>query len=206
MPGEKKSRSKRVFVTALVVPILTWILLSAVGLYATHKARKHAADCLADTLKIRPGVSTLEDVKLLVSRYNGSLRKMNPSSVSIDGSLWGNDSYWAGIGFDNRWLHRLIFAPKTVLGIDICVRNDRVTLLSVAFAKTDNPFTGILIEEKPEGGDNPGFVSTPSGMGKIIHLTAEIGEAKRAAAYSLNLDCLTRIRGCRSVKELSNEP
>jgi hypothetical protein len=203
---KKKSRLKKILGFSLAVVLLTWVSLLAVALYVTHKVRWDAADCLADTLNFRPGESTLQDVKLLVNKYHGTLRKMNPSSVSIDGSLWGNGSYWADMEFDNRWLHRVILAPKTALGIDICVRNNRVTLLSVDISKIDPPFTGIWIEEHPKGGDNPSYVSTNSGMGRIIHLTAEAGDEKRAAAYALNLACLTRIRGCRSVQELSNEP
>lgn len=185
---------------AILALIVGWAVFGIGALYRTHATRIETQDFLGDVLRLKVGVSGPDELKPLLSRYNG---KWRGTPTSFAGSPCGVGAVVADFVFDNRWLHRFFLAPMTSFSASVYVKDDRVCFRSIGMSAAAKGFTGVDVEE---------FVKSPFGSSfasrlmlsraSIVIDTGAHGE-QRAAAYSLNLNCLTSLQGCRSTREMA---
>lgn len=102
----------------------------------------------------------------------------------------------------NRWLHWFLFAPLTRFGATIYVKDNCVCDRSVGMFTTAGGFTGVLVTEFRERPFLRPFTSVLNPVKVLVTMDARATPPERTAAYSINLDCLTKLRGCRDTREM----
>jgi len=177
-----------------------WALLAPLALYRTHKAKTEATDFSRDFMKLQVQKSGLDEITSLVRKYDGKWRN---HTVTAPGSPCGGGASVADFVFDNAWLHWFFLAPRTQFSATVYVKSDRVCFRSLGIWDTVHGFTGVGIEEFAESLPLGSFRSSLMLPKAIIVMDIRAPAEARAAAYSLNLNCLAKLRGCQDAREMA---
>jgi len=184
----------------LLLLVAAWALLGAVALYWTHKTRIEAGDFLRDLAQLEIGKSELGEVTPLVDKYHGKWRK---STTSGAGSPCGQGASVVDFMFENRWLHWSLFAPLTGFSGTIYVKDNRVCFRSMGMVIFVDGIAGVHVQEFRESPVLRPFSARLNPVKTIVTLDVGATTEERGAAFSLNLDCLTKLRGCRDAREMA---
>jgi hypothetical protein len=184
-------------VATIVLSVFLACALAIVG-DVIHR-RKRAETFLRDATSLQLREATLTQVQQLVARYEG---RVEPSTCSPKGC-----GYF--FSFDNGWLHRLHLAPRTRLTCTLGVADGfldyrRVFLTS---GNTAGEF-GAFVQERlssPKGIPEPFSISrgwTTRRWRVYVDMTGDATADQHRIAYSLNLECLSKIGGCEDAYQL----
>jgi len=194
-----KPRFGSIIVRGLVALVVVWAALGVVAVYKTRKVRTDAGEFLKDFTQLQVGKATLDEVRPLVDGYHGEWRTYG----LFPPACCGPGSKMAEFVFDNHWQHWFFFTPLTVLGADIGINGNGVCDRSMSLFTVTKAPLGVSVHEFPEG-EQPGLFHSRLNIFKtIVTLTVSASSAQRTAAYSVNLDCLTKLRGCRDAREMA---
>jgi len=185
----------------MLAPLAAWAILATVAVYRTHEARIEADDFSREFVKLQVQKSGIDVVTSLVRKYHGSWRDYATPSNSE--SPCGGNAEIADFIFDNTWLHRLFLAPLTEYSATIYVKSDCVCFRSLGIWDTVERFTGVHIQEFSEAPAMHSFYSRLMLPKAVIVMDTHAPAEARAAAFSLNLDCLTKLRGCQDTREMA---
>lgn len=167
----------------------------------TTQNRDRAKAFLREASALQLRVSTLTQVQQLVSRYGGLAE---PGTCDLRGC-----SYF--FSFDNGWLRRLHLAPQTrfscTLGVSGGVLDYRRVFLT---SGNTSAVFGAFVEEQlspPKGISEPFYISRQwekSGERWRVHVavTPDATAEERRIAYALNLNCLSKLGGCKDAQQL----
>jgi len=187
-------RSKATVYVAFVLIIL--VIGIAIG---TRRTRHRAVSFLRDAVALQVRVGTFEQVRNLAERYGG-----NPTSSECSAP-----SCAYSFEFKNTWLRILGLAPSTRLTCTLRVREGILDLRECLFisGNTSASFAASIWEmpHLPQGVPEPFHVSRQWSGARwrvYVQLTPEATSEQRRIAYSLNLDCLSRIGGCEDAQQL----
>ena len=125
-----------------------------------------------------------------------------------------NDIDYNDIAFCNTLLYRAHLAPLTCFGVSIQIYEGRVSLLDVSTGtRLDQPwFFGVKVQEF---GCYPCYPDQKpyevrlrrNHVGRLwrafVTLSPESSAKEREAAFAFNLNCLSKIGGCKDSRELN---
>lgn len=198
-----------------------WAVLAALSVQKTHSVRIQAEHFLADIVQLQVGTSTVEQVAPLAAKYHGEWKPSNapygpPASIisSIRSYFRISDntssripgaSCRVGFNFDNRWQHWMCFSPLTTFGATVFIRNNLLVHMIVGLDTFQNvdSYSAVVVEEFRKGQRDSEFSSRVNPAVAIVCLTPGSTPAQRTAAYSINIGCLTKLRGCRDTREMA---
>ena len=169
-------------------------------MHKTHRARTEAGKFLTALMQIQVGQATMHQVRPLVREWGGKWRAARTSSRSPCG---GGASVVDFI-FDNRWAHWFLFAPLTSFDADLYVKENSVCFRSVELVTMagHSASAAYVSESRKSPLPVPFSVSlNPANSG--VAMDAGATPQERTAAYAINLDCLTKLRGCRDTREMA---
>lgn len=179
--------------------IVVWASLAAIALERTRNARIEAEQCLKEVTELEVGRAGPDKVTLLVNKYHGTWRAYGPFPPACCGPA----SKIAEFVFDNHWEHWTVFNCRTRFVVDIGVNRNGVCDRSVSLLKVAEAPVGILVQEYPDAESNPSFYARLNLFKTITTLTGSATPVQRAAAYWINLDCLSKLTGCRDAREMA---
>lgn len=218
--GVTDMRVSRLIAAALVL-VGIWIVAAGWSVHETRLVRIQAERFLAEVSQLQVGISTVSQVTPLATGYHGDVVPRDaspdfpPSLMRSVLSLFRvSRSTASGIPgascrvdflFDNRWQHWLCFSPFTRFGATVSVRDNVVDHLSVGLQTFRNGASDCVVDirEYCKGQRASTFSSRVNPVLVILSLTPEATPAQRAAAYSINTGCLTKLRGCRDTREMA---
>ena len=178
---------------------LLWGALGAVAIRNTRATRARAEEFLKDFTQFEVANATRNDVTPLLSKYHGKWRTYGPYPPAC----CGPESSIAEFVFDNHWQHWIFFKPLTRLVADIGINGNGVCDRSLSLLSfTKAPF-GILVQEFPNAQQPSPFLARLNMFKTITTLTTSATPVQRAAAYSLDLNCLSKLAGCRDAREMA---
>jgi len=209
-------------VAACLVLVGIWIVAAGWSIHQTRSVRRQAERFLAEVIQLQVGTSTVSQVTPLATKYHGDVvpRDATPdfsppsimrSVLSLFRVSGGSASGIVGTScrvdfrFDNRWQHWLCFSPLTRFGATLLIRDSVVDHLSLGLQTILSGPSDcvVLIREYHKGQRDSGFPSRADPAVVIVSLSPEATPAQRAAAYSISLGCLTKLRGCRDTSEMA---
>ncbi len=181
-----------------------WGVLAILAAYETYTTRNEAGDFLADLMQLQVGKSSFDQVAPLIAIYHGEWRRYPPVPPGeMDVTPCGSGARIVEFVFENRWIHWGLFAPQTTFFADIDLKDNCVCFRSMGLITTAGGFHGVQVQEFREGRISRSFEVGLNLYRTLITMTAAATTAQRTAAYSVNLDCLTRLRGCRDTREMA---
>jgi hypothetical protein len=204
---------------ATLVLVGIWGVAAGWSVRETRSARIQAERFLAEVVKLQVGTSRVEQVAPLVTKYHedwkladaplvlppsvlhsllSSLRMSPKATSKIPGASCRVDFL-----FDNRWQHWLCFSPLTRFGATVSVRDNVVDHISVGLQTFQEGGPVVAIREYREGQRASAFSSRVGPSLALVSLTPGATPAQRTAAYSINIGCLTKLRGCRDTREMA---
>ncbi len=189
-------KSKMQFVIVLVGIVITIAGVSIAII--TRNERTLAIRFLADITSMTVGADESSRVASLFTRYD---------KQAIIHTCEAQHCTYA-FEFTNKWLYRIHLAPLIRLTCTIVVTGERLESRYCELSSGDgNAATSALVWEKPtwESQRQELWVNRTwsDGLWRVqIRLTPAASSSQRTLAYSLNLDCLSRIGGCKGAKEL----
>jgi hypothetical protein len=192
-------RNRKKVITGLLVLLVLWIVIAAVATYRSYRTRLEADDFLGDFQKIQVQKSGINQASSLALKYEGKWRTIDNSH---GGAACGSGASAVEFLFDNRFLHWLTSAPLTTLSAEIYIKGDHACFRSLSLTATKTDVTGVTIEEFGDSPFSTPFSSRLMTTKAIITMDTRASTEARAAAYSLNLNCLTAVGGCRDTKEM----
>lgn len=183
-----------------VLLCLLWLLLAAFAVYRTHATQVEAEHFVEDLRQLQVGHSTADQITRLANRYRGQWRK-NPTSENVPPC--GSGARIVDFVFENRWLHWFLFAPFTRFSATIYVKDNRACFRSMGMFNSVGGFTGVHVTEFRESPISRSFDSQLNLVKAVITMDAGATSQGRAAAFSVNLDCLSQLRGCRDTRQMA---
>jgi hypothetical protein len=188
----------------LIALVGVWGMLALLAAYETYATRNEAEQFLAELVRLRVGESTFDQVAPLIAIYHGKWLRSRPLAPGEpDVTPCGYPYRQVEFVFQNRWLHWVLFAPRTTFGASLQLKDGRVCFRSVGMITTAGGVRGVDVNEFREGRMPWPFSPVLNLWEMPVTMTTAATAAQRAAAYSLNLDCLTKLRGCRDTREMA---
>jgi hypothetical protein len=184
---------------ASVVAVVAAFAVASGAWFSTARTQRAAENFLRDSLAIRPGSSTWEQVNGLANKYHGRVSNLGCTYHKCD----------LFVDFENRWLAFFHLAPRTDLSCSLFVEEG--TLLEkeylLASGKGGVAFTASVSEtmHAPRSIPAPFFVAhrwSGRPWRVWVNLTPQASDDQRRIAYGLNLRCLSRVRGCEDASQL----
>jgi hypothetical protein len=164
-----------------------------------YYVRLCAKQFLAEVEMLRPGKSSIQDIRLLERRYR---RFVVPHD-----SPCTDEHCEIGFSFDNQWLARIHMAPGTVFGARITATSGKISSISIGLDTPPAYFTNV--KEVAGQADSTPYKLTgrraTSGSAQFslnVELTAAVSEGIRRSAYNFNLSCLTKVGGCNDARQM----
>ena len=187
---------RRVLIAVGLVFTLVTMAIVAADLSA-RRTRRIAEKFLTEFTALKIGESTFEDARMLADRFNGQAYPVNGSETGSPPDL----QY--AFGFENTWLHRLHIAVPTILLANVTVGNGRVTGRGFRYGSV-TPSRDSEFGVSDGRGEGPPFeIRHYRGRGYwMIYLTPAASPEQRRLAYALNLECLSKLGGCKLKQEL----
>jgi len=199
-----------------------WGVAAGWSVCETRSARIQAERFLAEVAQLHVGTSTVSQVTPLATKYHGhvvprdaridfsppSIMRSALSLLRVSGTTAAGSpgaSCRVNFRFDNRWQHWFCFSPLTEFGATVSIRDNVVDHLSFglqAFLPGPSDCV-VLIREYRKGQRDSAFSPRVNPALVILSLTPEATPAQRTAAYSINIGCLTKLRGCRDTREMA---
>jgi hypothetical protein len=188
----------------LVLLVGAWGVLAEFAVYKTRETRLEAEQFLSEFIRLRVGESTDVRVDPLIETYHGNWWRSRPLEVGEpDMTPCGHPFSQVDFAFENRWLHRVLFAPRTTFYASIQLKDNRVCFRSMGMTTTAGGWHIVDVGEYREGRMPWPFSPVHNLWRMPVTMTAAATDAQRAAAYSINLDCLTKLRGCHDTREMA---
>jgi len=190
---------------ALILLVGIWGLLAILAAYETRRTRNEAEEFLAELVRLRVGESTFDQVAPLITTYHGEWWRPRPLAPDErDVTPCAYPYRQVEFVFENRWLHWVLFAPRTLFDGGVHIKDNRVCFRSMGIITTAGGIRGVSVDEFREGRKaRPFSVVVLNDFETLVTMTAAATAVQRAAAYSINLDCLTKLRGCRHTMEMA---
>jgi len=187
----------------LILLVGVWGALAVLAVYETCRTRNEAEEFLAEFVRLRVGESTFDQVTPLIAIYHGKWRRPRPPAPGEpDVTPCGYPFRQVEFVFENRWLHWVLFAPRTAFGGDLQLKDDVVCFRSAGMSTAAGGMRVVHVGESREGRESVPFSRVLNHYTTLVTMTAAATMEQRAAAYSFNLDCLTMLRGCRDAREI----
>jgi hypothetical protein len=200
------SVSEAVRVFALL--LLLWATAGAFAMYKTHEAKVEAQHFLQDLKLVRAGPCPFSVVVNLSDKYHGVWSESTNHPPPCGGPASRID-----FKFDNHWSHRILFAPYTMFWAGMTVNGNHVCNFEAGTASFGGPHEVLgpsydvwdysKMISGFEGGGH--FQVDPGVPHASVLMDAEATAAQREIAFAFNLNCLTKLRGCRDAKEMNPE-
>ncbi len=184
--------------------IAVWGALAILAAYETYNMRKQAEEFLTELERLNVGESAFDQVAPLIAIYHGHWwrsRSLAPSESDV--TPCGYPYRQVEFVFENRWLHWVLFAPRTAFNASLHLKDDRVCFRSAGMITTAGGLRVVHITESREGRFPWPFSPVLNHWKTLVTMTAAATTEQRAAAYSFNLDCLTSLRGCPDAREMA---
>jgi len=192
-------------ITAALALIVIWALLGALLIYRLHRTRLQAERFLISFKTLEVGRSRINEVSSLATKYHGAWRSRPTSGA---GSPCGDGASVVEFVFDNYLLHKFYGYSMTRFDATIYVKDSLVCFRSISMDTVvhgvDGMYDGVFVEEFRR---TP--FSAPFSAGRLDHVEVSVTMDVRApadardAALTFNLDCLTKVRGCRDTEEIA---
>jgi hypothetical protein len=186
----------RPLLIAIIAFLACCILALAVWIPAFSQARS-AGRLLAALQSVEIGRTTYDDVLRIKAEYNGTTgqERCTPDSCAIDFQI------------ENKWIHSLHLAPRTIVWAFIGVQRGHVKgLMAKMIVGGNNPseVTGAFIEESDLQPDlRPFSFQFSQGIGQAnAHLDGAATPTQRALAFKFNIACLYKPGGCKNAGEI----
>jgi hypothetical protein len=191
-------------IKAFILLVVAWGLLAFLAAYETIRTRKQAEEFRAELARLRVGESTLDQVMPLIATYHGEWWRPRPLALDErDVTPCGYPYRQVEFKFENRWLHWVLFAPRTRFGGGVHLKDNRVCFRSMGMITTAGGIRGVNVNESREGREAHPFARLLNPWKTVVIMTAAATIEQRTAAYSFNLDCLTNLRGCPDAMEMA---
>lgn len=204
--------------TLLFMLVCLWAVSAAIAMHNVKMERLQAERFLADVRQLEVGDS-VDKVTRLVRKDHGEWNALDapplppPSMIasifphtsefSVSSPIDHKGYYRANFIFDNRWQHWLCFSPYTRFGGSVLIKENFVDSYNVGLsASHENGTIAIVLNEQHRSEPDVPF-SIHQKNGLIVDLTSDAAPAQRAASYALNLECITKLRGCRTIYEMA---
>jgi len=190
-------------------------IAAVVAVRSSRKTEHEAQMFLQEFVSLHLGQSTFEDARQVADRYGDRLW--------VGDAFYGHALRLPGAGglppgcsadhcdylfeFQNTWLHRLHLARFTSFGAEIKIRNGLVVIRSIEFLVVRGQliFFAAVVEDSTDKLRRP-LPSRRLKAKTIIWLTAESTAAERQQSFAFNLECLSKIGGCKDSFELLPGP
>lgn len=187
-------------IVRILVLVGAWAALGVAALYRARSVRIEAGKFMGDLVELEVGKSELQEVASLVDKYHGKWRK-GPRSDA--GSSCGPGASVVDFTFENRWLHWFLLSPQTSLGATVYVKDNHLCFRALQLFSTVEGSTVFYVEEFRKSPFQRPFMVHLNLVKTIVTMEAAATAAQRSAAYSINLGCLTKVRGCRDAREMA---
>ena len=187
---------------AVVLICALWTTLVGVATYKAHATKVKAEHFLANLRHLEVGNSTMQDVREPADEYGG---KWHRGLTSHDVPPCGSGASVVDFVFENLWMHWLVRAPLTRFSATIYLKDDLMCFRTAGIFDTAGGFAGFDVQEFRESPLPGSFRLHLNPFKTIITMTVAATPSQRMAAYSINLDCLTKLRGCRDTREMAPE-
>jgi hypothetical protein len=188
----------------LLILLAAWGVLADFAVYKTRETGLEAEQFLSEFVRLRVGESTVDRVAPLIETYHGEWWQSRPLEPGEpDMTPCGHPFSQVDFVFENRWLHRVLFAPRTIFDASIQLKDNRVCFRSAGMITTAGGVRAMHVDEFREGRLPWPFKAVLNLWNMPVSMTAAATDAQRAAAYSINLDCLTKLRGCHDTREIA---
>jgi hypothetical protein len=177
-----------------------WAILAGFAINKTHRTRVEAEEFLREFRQLEVGQSTMEQMVRLANKYHGELHK----GPALNGrGPCGPGSFYVEFGFDNSWLHWFLLARLATFEASVETKDNRVCYLGMAMGYAGVGFNAVSVEEFRESPTSRPFSADLGLSAVIVRMDVRAPKAARAAAFSINLDCLTKLRGCHGASEMA---
>ena len=188
----------------LIVLVGAWGVLAEFAVYKTRETRLEAEQFLSEFVRLRVGESTVERVAPLIEIYHGSWWRSRPLEPGErDMTPCGHPFSQVEFVFENRWLQWVLLSPRTAFDATIQLKDDRVCFRSMGMTTTAGGWHIVDVGEFRRGRMPWPFNPQVNLWKMLVTMTAAATDAQRAAAYSINLDCLSKLRGCHDTREMA---
>ena len=186
----------------LLVLFLLWGIFACIAVDKTNRTQREAEQFLREFRQLELERSTKEQVALLADKYHGHWSLHSISAPGVPGCGLGSAS--VDFVFENWWLHWFLFAPVTTFDAGVDMNDNRVCYSGITFGKREIGFNGVSVQGflvNPLSG--PPFEVNLRPSATSVRYDVRATPAERSVAYSINLGCLSRLRGCNDTRDIS---
>ena len=193
--------SNRTALEALVAFLFLLLLTWGLVYWSTIRTREMARAVLHDVGDLQVGQATFADAQRVSRQYSRYLMSSDEPCIPTSCHL--------AFGFDNRWLSRIGLAPLTTFIAQLSVSNGKVTWMELLMGA--GPTTKVLVEEFPPGTQSRAYDvngklimahPSPRAILIVVQFTPDADPLQKKAALAFNLDCLTKLGGCKYGEEM----
>lgn len=187
---------RRLWIAALAV-VTGYALVAAIAFAVTiHKAER-AQDLQKQLSTIQLGRTSSDEVDGLVLRFADIATRRS----CADGGCV------VEFRVDNRWMHRLLFAPITRFYASVASRDSRVTQVMCLIhvytrLGSDVPRAIASTLETEFGPEHRSFWFGVGGRKASALVPPEASGSERQFAFEYNLGCLHKLSGCKDATEI----
>jgi hypothetical protein len=192
---------KKLFALCLV--LMTLVVLALGLIYLKAVQTEHAAQSALDAVRsLTIGSSNLADVQSLSRKYAPYSKYSSQTCIP--------ETCEISLEFDNRWLAITRFAPETSFRLDLSVRADKVERISLLMATGGIGGVRAWVEQFPDRLPIPAYAvdgkrnTTPPWHFSLItvRFTPRASSAQKDGALAFNLNCLTKLGGCKYSEQM----
>jgi hypothetical protein len=188
------SRAKRVALFALCLMMFSL----AVTWYEAKKEEWDARSLLQDSLKLKLGVSSAQDV-LAVTRGPGRV------TDGFEECRAGRGECLGMVAVKNSWLRAVGLAPDLGIGASFAIKNNILVgryIQMVAIINGND--LHAFVNEQEASSNKPAFRVERSNNRTLLGvvMTPAAGDEFRQRVTDFNLRCLSKIGGCKTMEEM----
>lgn len=195
------AQSNKIAFQALVGVLFLMLFTCGTIFWHTIRTRDVAGSVLRDVGDLQVGQATFADAQRISTRYSRYLMSSSEPCTPTNCLLV--------FGFDNRWLSSIGLTRLTTFTAQLQVSNGKVTWIELMMAT--HPATKVFVEEFPSGAQASAYVANgklitahPSPRAILIDVkfTPEANPVQKNAALAFDLNCLTKLGGCKYGEEM----
>jgi hypothetical protein len=204
--SESSRKGRQFRVSCLVAGTLfaVYMALGVLAVWSANRTRRQAERFLRDFVSLQVGKSTLEDVRRLAKDHDGTESvvspELAPAGCAPDCRI---SSFW----FESQWLYRLGLGPATAMVATLQTGGGRLIGRAIAIESTSEWDSAVAVDERllSRSGEpyNVRFRSMRPRW--CVEFTPAAPAELRRRAFALNLDCLSRIPGCKTKEQILPE-
>jgi hypothetical protein len=177
------------------------VVLGVLAIWSANRTRRQAEHFLRDFVSLEVGKSRLEDLRRLAEQHGGTEAvvppELAPAGCAPDCRTF---SFW----FESLWLHRLGLGPATAVVAGLQTGGGRLLSRAIIIESTAEWDSAVDVSEDLSSRSGKSYSIRFRSMRPrwCVEFTPEAPAELRRQAFAVNLNCLSRIRGCKTKEEI----